>query len=489
MEPDFSMSQRQAIQTILLFPTPVTFLLGPPGFGKTTVIRQVVRKIRETKPNAKISIVAMSTVAAEIIGEIDGIRATTFHKWWCLGKGSLRLHRDPSYIIGSLRKTKPQPPLDTEYQILDEASMLAYVIYTNMNTILQEYRNNRNEEFGGMKIILVGDPLQLPPVPADKGPGLDRDEQFETHSVLDYYNRYATYCILKEPHRNKDMEFQKMVRGFVSNKEDTRKASLVTLNERHHIPGIQTIPEIVSYAIRNNAIVAAHTNLVVNQLINEFKRRFEKMDRHRFQIPPYRRLFGDEDIISLDLNDPKQKARENIEREEKAIAEERKRFYNDGTIFEGQVVQLRATFKTLNQKEVHVGELCTFVEFREDEGVCVLHRKTNDEELHIGEYEGSSEYWEELKWMGYPFIPANACTNHLLQGSTIHGKLVFYSDIHGDIHGTVPFHLYVASSRVTESSNFVITHTIDKYKLSSRAVQSKLDQIWSLTYMQDYPQV
>lgn len=487
MNPVFSISQCQAIQTILTFATVITFLLGPPGFGKTTVIREVVRNIREKNPNAKISIVAMSTVAAEIIGEIDGIRATTFHKWWCLGKYALRLH-DHNYILSRLRRTKPQNPLDTEYLILDEASMLAYNIFTNMNTILQEYRNNRNEEFGGMKIILVGDPLQLPPVPTEKGPGLDRDEQYDTHSVLDYYNKYATYCILKEPHRNKDLEFQRMVRGFVSNTEDTRKVSLVTLNERHHISGIETIPEIVSYAIRNNAIVAAHTNVVVSQLTNEFKRRFEKMGYRSFHIPSYRRLFSDEDIVSLDLDDPEQKAREHIEREERAIAEERKRFYLDDTIFEGQVVQIRATFKTLNQKEVHVGELCTFVEFRED-GVCVLCRKTDGTELHVGEYEGSSEYWEELKWLGYPFIPANACTNHLLQGSTVHGKLVFYSDIRGDIYGTLPFHLYVASSRVTESSNFVITHKLSKYALSSVSVQAKLSQIWNLTYMRDYPQV
>lgn len=484
---EYSVSQCQAIATILSFITVIAFLLGPPGFGKTTVIREVVRKIRENDPDSKISIVAMSTVAAEIIGEINGIRATTFHRWWGLGKHALRLH-DHTYILNKLRMTRPQNPLDTEYLIIDETSMLAYNIFTNMNTILQEYRNNRNEEFGGMKVILVGDPLQLPPVPTDKGPGLDRDKQFDTHSVLDYYNKYASYCILKEPHRNKDLEFQKMVRGFVSNTEETRKSSLAMLNELHYVSGIETIPEIVSYAIRNNAIVAAHTNVVVSQLTNEFKRRFEMMGRAKFNIPSYRRLFGDEDIVSLDLDDPDQKAREHIEREERAIAEERKRFYLDHTIYQGQVVQIRATFKTLNQKEVHVGELCIFDEIRED-GICILRRKSDNEELWIGEHEGSSEYWEELKWVGYPFIAANACTNHLLQGSTIHGKLMFYSDISGDIYGTLPFHLYVVSSRVTKSSNLVITHKMSKYALSSLSVQTKLDQVWNLKYMKDYPQV
>jgi hypothetical protein len=486
---DFSESQINAIDSIVSLEASQLFLLGPPGYGKTTVIRQAVRKIREKNPEAKICIVAMSTVASEIIGEIDGIRATTFHRWWGLGKYSLRLDKidQQGFLLDKLRTAGPQNPLNTEYLIIDEVSMLANTTVINMNTLLQEYRNNRNDDFGGMKVILIGDPLQLPPVPSEKGPGLDRDERSETRSVLDYFLKYAVYCILKEPHRNKDERFLKMVHRFVSNNADVRRSSAIELNSNHYRPGIKTIPDIVVTAINETAIVAAHTNAIVNQLNDEFKRRFKLARKREFHIPTWRRLFKDEDIISLDLDDPEKQAREHIQREEKAIANDRKRFYIDDTVYEGQLVQMRASFETKNKKDVRVGELCVFVEMRDD-GVCVLRRKTDDEELWIGEHEGSSEYWEELKWAGYPFVPANACTNHLLQGATVPGKLIFYSDINGDIYGCLPFHLYVISSRVTDSSNFVITHKMDEYSLASRAVQNTLDRIWNLRYMQDYPQ-
>ena len=51
---------------------------------------------------------------------------------------------------------------EVEVVLIDEFTMLSARILGYMDNRLRQFKN-KNQNFGGMKIVLVGDPLQLPP--------------------------------------------------------------------------------------------------------------------------------------------------------------------------------------------------------------------------------------------------------------------------------------------------------------------------------------
>jgi hypothetical protein len=173
-------------------------------------------------------------------------------------------------------------------------------------------------------------------------------------------------------------------------------------------------------------------------------------------------------------------------REEQAIASERKRFFPGGRLYEGQLVQIRANHTTENGVNARIGDVCEFTGC-DDKNNAILIRQEDKTEMIVGLHEAQSEYWSELKWKGYPFICADASTVHLLQGCTLPGKLIFWTEITGDIFGNIPFYLNVAASRVTNPSNFITTHQLGQYKLVGTDVDETLKSIWELKFMKDYP--
>ncbi len=487
---EHSPSQSNAIRQIAEFFTiGIVYLLGPAGYGKTTSVREAIRRIKETEPTAKICISAMTTVAAEVLGTIEDIQATTFHKWWEIGKDSLRLH-DESYIRSILAERRPQNPLDTDILFLDEASMLPIQVLSVMDRVLRFYRGNRNIPFGGLRIVLIGDPLQLQPTPIEEGPGTLRERTVQADSCLAVFdtNRHSTYCILKDPQRCKDPEYQKMLRGFVDNNIETRR-NVVNIINKHHRSDLDTIPRIVRFALEQDAIVLAHSNTVVTALNEEVRRILEEKGNRKHDIPGPSRMFEEEDIISIPRDDENIDYQAEINKEEEAITQKRKRFFTDGSLYEGQIVQTRANFDSRNGISVRIGELHIFHGKDEATNTYILKRKTDGETILVGKEEASSEYWPEFKWSGYPFIPANASTIHLVQGCTIPGKVVLYSKYKGDIYGQLPFYLNVAASRVRDPGNFIITHKISRYALDGRELEENLKTIWSLEYMREYPRM
>ena len=483
---DFSPSQIFAIDTFVALMFSVMYLLGPPGYGKTTVVREGVRRIKEQYPNKKICITAMTSVAAEVIGNIEGIPATTFCGWWEIGKASIRLY-DETFLRKILTQKQPQNPLTTDILIIDESSMLSIEVWTVMDRVLRWYRGNRNQRFGGIQIILIGDCGQLQPMPFPDGPGMLRENQNPTDSCLNLYDTdgRAKYCVLKEPHRNRNHAFQKMIRGFIHQDPQVRKASMIELVKKHYREGLALPSQIVRWALKNKSIICAISNKMVGVFNEEVKRVLESEGKRRFVIPQPYRMFTETDIISIPLDDPTIDARAEIDREEREIVEVRKRFCLDGIMFEGQTVQMRASFDTNNGVAVRVGDMCTFVEMKD--GCCVLVRKSDEKELIVGEHQASSEFWDEFKWSGYPFISSDASTPNLLQGCTIHGNLIFYSHIEWDVGGNLGFILNVVASRVTDQNNLVITYKMDPYALASADIQKKLTEMWSLEYMSQYP--
>jgi hypothetical protein len=488
MSDNISLSEAQSrFLSILLENKFVTmYLIGPAGYGKTFVIREGIRLLKEQNPDIKISITAMSSVAADVIGEVCGIRATTLHTWWGIGKDSLRLH-DEKHLRGVLNPRKHTNPLTTHILFIDEVSMLSVQILEVMDKVLRWYRKNPNERFGGMKVVLIGDPMQLPPIPAQAGPGLYRDTALVTESCLSLTDDHKNteYVVLNDPQRCRDKSFQIMLRGLIHQDMDVRRRAMAVF-DNHYVPGYETIASVVRSAKETGAMIIAHTNELVALFNAEVCYHLQSRGRPRHRFEVWFRDFTDDQIVSIPDEDGPDVIRDHLNREERAITEDRKRFFPGGWLYEGQLVQIRANHETVNGKLARVGDVCEFTGC-DDKGNAILIRKKDGAELVVGLYHAQSEYWSELKWKGYPFICADASTVHLLQGCTVPGKLIFWTDINGDIFGNIPFYLQVAASRVTVPSNFITTHTLGVHRLVSRDVGETLKSIWKLDFMKSYP--
>ncbi len=148
------------------------FLTGKAGTGKTTFLRSIVKS---TFKNAVI--VAPTGVAAINAGGV------TIHSMFQLPFGAYIPDRNAQQINLEQQKintpntlfkglqlngTKRKIMQELELLIIDEVSMLRADLLDAIDQVLRTVRRNRNQSFGGVQVLFIGDLLQLPPVVRDQ---------------------------------------------------------------------------------------------------------------------------------------------------------------------------------------------------------------------------------------------------------------------------------------------------------------------------------
>jgi len=129
------------------------FLTGAAGTGKTFVLNQYIKWLREN--NIPVAITASTGIAATHIG------GQTIHSWSGLGikdsltEWDLDALTQKQALVKSVNTAK--------VLIIDEVSMLKASTLDLINIILKTLRQS-GEPFGGMQVVLSGDFFQLPPV-------------------------------------------------------------------------------------------------------------------------------------------------------------------------------------------------------------------------------------------------------------------------------------------------------------------------------------
>jgi exodeoxyribonuclease-5 len=156
----------------------IFILTGYAGTGKTSVISSIVKTLDILRIRSVL--LAPTGRAAKVLGSYSGRQAFTIHK---------KIYRQRSSRDGMGSFTLDRNLHKNTYFIVDEASMISNhssdtSIFGSGRLLddLIEYVYSGNE----CKLILVGDPAQLPPVGSELSPALDQKTMAEYGFALRY---------------------------------------------------------------------------------------------------------------------------------------------------------------------------------------------------------------------------------------------------------------------------------------------------------------
>ncbi len=141
-----SSKQEDAVKEV--FRNNLSVITGSPGTGKTTVLKVILEVYAKLHPENKVSLLAPTGRASRKMAESTGYRnAKTMHN-------AMGLFGED----GDEEKTNEVKVLDADLIIVDECSMIDMWLASKFFPRIKK----------GAKVVLVGDPDQLPPVGAGK---------------------------------------------------------------------------------------------------------------------------------------------------------------------------------------------------------------------------------------------------------------------------------------------------------------------------------
>jgi len=187
------------------------FLTGEPGSGKTHTVNRYVAWLRDA--GIEPSITASTGIAATHIGGM------TVHAWSGIGICSLLTAYDIDHIAQNERVSRRLRR--AKILIIDEVSMLSGGTLSMVDIITREIRD-KDEPFGGLTVILVGDFFQLPPVvrreqkPAATLLPQENTSEFAFTS-LTWASLNPLVCYLSEQYRQEDSVFLEILSAIRRN--------------------------------------------------------------------------------------------------------------------------------------------------------------------------------------------------------------------------------------------------------------------------------
>ncbi len=215
------MTQKEALT--LLKTGRNAFITGPAGSGKTHLMNQYIKYLKEH--HVSVAITASTGIAATHMGGM------TIHSWSGMGIKSdmdeidLEALADKDQLVSRLKAAR--------VLIIDEVSMLHYYQLDIIDAITRRLRKGlpikagndkmpdkaENLPFGGLQVILCGDFFQLPPIMrtnnwsnGDSGDVIRRREDYSSDGLDSYFiyrskawrDGRFTVCYLSENFRHKD---------------------------------------------------------------------------------------------------------------------------------------------------------------------------------------------------------------------------------------------------------------------------------------------
>lgn len=151
--PSLSRSQLTALEALRSKRN--VFLTGGPGTGKSFLLRHYLADRSLSDPGHKIPILASTGAAAILVG------GRTFHSFF--GLGILQGGPEETFERAKADKRLRSRLRKTHTVIVDEISMIASEVLDLAERISRHFINPQ-QPWGGLRLIVVGDFAQLPPV-------------------------------------------------------------------------------------------------------------------------------------------------------------------------------------------------------------------------------------------------------------------------------------------------------------------------------------
>ena len=143
---ELHVEQAAALEELLECTQPV-FVTGSAGTGKSFLLREAQRRLEQLGP---VGLAAPTGIAALNIGGM------TLHSMFGFSTDGV--------LLGDRFRRKGSEYFQSLVALLiDEVSMVRVDVMDNVDRALR-YHRNVNTPFGGLKLVLFGDPFQLPPV-------------------------------------------------------------------------------------------------------------------------------------------------------------------------------------------------------------------------------------------------------------------------------------------------------------------------------------
>jgi ATP-dependent exoDNAse (exonuclease V) alpha subunit len=193
------------------------FITGRAGTGKTTLLHEFVATTAK-----RVAVCAPTGVAALAIG------GQTIHSLLRLPLGIIGDRE-----LGFIPKESLAVLANLDALVIDEVSMVSADVVDAIDRRLRQAKRRRNSPFGGIQMIMFGDPYQLSPVvsgQAEKAYFLDHYRSSWFFDATVWLNTEMTTFELDTIHRQADGEFRAVLNALREGRMDPEMGRM--LNER-----------------------------------------------------------------------------------------------------------------------------------------------------------------------------------------------------------------------------------------------------------------
>lgn len=228
------------------------FLTGKAGTGKTTFLHYI-----RTNVSKNMAVVAPTAVAAINAG------GATLHSFFQIPFGPLLPSTQETSTtwtpLKKINQDKAKLLRCLNLLIIDEISMVRADTMDYIDAILQQVRGSIRP-FGGVQILMIGDPYQLPPVYQNDWPILSKfyNGPYFFDSIIFKKSPFLTFE-LTQVYRQKDPVFIDILNSIRSGNSDSKM--LAKLNAQYQ-------PELKENELKDYVTLSTHNKLVndTNQL-------------------------------------------------------------------------------------------------------------------------------------------------------------------------------------------------------------------------------
>ena len=186
--------------------TDIVLLTGKAGTGKTTLLKYIIDNYEGKAVVLAPTGVAAINAGGQTIHSFFQMRPPFFYP-----PGCPELYSPAIYNHLSIDNDKKRLLNKIDLMIIDEVSMVRCELLDAVDRILSVYRHN-SSPFGGVKVLLIGDVFQLPPVNPPNGWAILHNNYDSCHFFNSYVYRKSrvAYFELEKVYRQDESEIDFM---------------------------------------------------------------------------------------------------------------------------------------------------------------------------------------------------------------------------------------------------------------------------------------